>query len=270
VAKAENIGAQMTIDDKMIGNDMFTIMTNQESGKIALLVETLKVDELKSAIKFLGTSTQEITSISCDMSASYLKLIKDSFPKSNAVIDKFHVIKHVIDAVQSIRIRLKNELMKSLPRGKKKTKEDGLIFSDIELIRRCKYLLSKSQDKWKNYQSEMMTSLFERYSELKTAYQLSEYFKHWYNKSNCINPRIVIEQQLFTWYHKIEKSGLEEFKSVLKMVEKHEENILNYFENAITNAKAENMNSKIQRFVINNYGLRDKDFALYRIAKYFS
>lgn len=260
----------MTIDDKMIGNDMFTIMTNQESGKIALLVETLKVDELKSAIVFLGASTQKITSISCDMSPSYLKLIHDSFPNSNAVIDKFHVIKYVIDAVQSIRIRLKNELMKNLPKGRKRTKADSEIFSDIELIRRCKYLLSKSQDKWKNYQIEMMSLLFEKYSELKTAYQLSEYFKQWYNKSNCQNPRIIIEQQLFTWYNKIESSGLDEFKSVAKMVEKHEQNILNYFENAITNAKAENMNSKIQRFVINNYGLRDKDFALYRIAKYFS
>jgi len=54
------------------------------------------------------------------------------------------------------------------------------------------------------------------------------------------------------------------------MIEKHEKEIRNYFQNAITNAKAENINGKIQRFIMNNYGIRDKDFAIYRIAKYFS
>ena len=36
-----------------------------------------------------------------------------------------------------------------------------------------------------------------------------------------------------------------------------------------TNAKAERLNGKIQRFISNNYGIKDKDFALYRIKKYF-
>jgi transposase len=80
----------------------------------------------------------------------------------------------------------------------------------------------------------------------------------------------VIEQELFEWYELVEISHLKEFNSTVKMIEKHEENILNYFQNAITNAKAENMKGKIQRFITNNYGIRDKDFALYSIAKYFS
>jgi hypothetical protein len=45
---------------------------------------------------------------------------------------------------------------------------------------------------------------------------------------------------------------------------------LNYFQRKQTNAKAENMNGKIQRFITNNFGVRDKDFTLYRIANYFS
>ncbi|MDR2511410.1 MAG: transposase [Bacteroidales bacterium] len=46
--------------------------------------------------------------------------------------------------------------------------------------------------------------------------------------------------------------------------------MLNYFQNGTINAKAERINGKIQRFVSNNYGLRDKDFFLYRTAGYFS
>lgn len=270
VAKPENMGACMTVDDKQIGTDMFTIMTNQETGKIALLVETLKVAELEMAIIFLGNSTNKVENISCDMSASYLKFIKIAFPQSTIIIDKFHVVKNVLDALQSVRLRLKKELMAGLDKGNKKTKKDKQILSDLELLSRCKYLLNKKSDDWNNYQQEMVRELFEKFSELQTAFHITKYFREWYDKGNCKKLRILIQQELLDWYAKVKESTLEEFASVVKMVAKHEENILNYFQNAITNARAENMNSKIQRFVINNFGLRDKDFALYRIAKYFS
>jgi hypothetical protein len=46
---------------------------------------------------------------------------------------------------------------------------------------------------------------------------------------------------------------------------------LNYFSTgAQTNAKAERLNGKINRFIAANYGVKDKDFSLWRIARYFS
>ena len=54
------------------------------------------------------------------------------------------------------------------------------------------------------------------------------------------------------------------------MIQKHETQIIHFFKQDLTNAKAENMNGKIQRFVSNNYGIKDKDFFRYRTANYFS
>jgi transposase len=54
------------------------------------------------------------------------------------------------------------------------------------------------------------------------------------------------------------------------MIRKHEPEILNYFRRGLTNAEAENLNGKLQRFVSANYGLKNKDFFLYRTAGYFS
>jgi hypothetical protein len=54
----------------------------------------------------------------------------------------------------------------------------------------------------------------------------------------------------------------------VKMVPEPE--ILNYFRRGLTNAKAENLNGKLQRFISANYGLKNKDFFLYRTAGYFS
>ena len=55
------------------------------------------------------------------------------------------------------------------------------------------------------------------------------------------------------------------------MLRKHEYEVLNYFStNAQTNAKAERLNGKINRFIAANYGIKDKDFVLWRIKGYFA
>jgi transposase len=54
------------------------------------------------------------------------------------------------------------------------------------------------------------------------------------------------------------------------MFGKHEKEILNYFRNGLSTAKAENPNGKLQRFISANFGIKDKDFFLYRTAVYFS
>ena len=270
IAKPENMGAAMVLDDKQIGKDVFSIMTNYETGKIALLVETVKVHELKMATDFLGDSIEKVRSISCDMSPSYLSFIKSTFHNSQIVIDKFHVIRYVLDAVQGVRLGIKNQLLEGLPRSKRKTATDRKVLSELELLKRSKYLLTQPQGKWTEYQTEIANQVFDRFPDLKTAYQLSEAFKKWYSPSQPAKSKIMVEQNLYQWYEDVQTSELKQFNSVVKMIERHEENIINYFYSCQTNAKAENLNGRIQRFISNNYGMKDKDFNLYRLSLYFS
>jgi transposase len=46
------------------------------------------------------------------------------------------------------------------------------------------------------------------------------------------------------------------------MPRKRETQTVNYFRQGATNAKAERLNGKIQRFITQNYGLKDKYFFL--------
>ncbi|MDR1181061.1 MAG: transposase, partial [Bacteroidales bacterium] len=77
-----------------------------------------------------------------------------------------------------------------------------------------------------------------------------------------------IKSELCKWYEIA--WNIEEFKGTVKMLRKHEDEILNFFKHGHTNTKAERLNGKIQRFISNNFGLNDKDFFLFRIAGYFS
>jgi transposase len=113
-----------------------------------------------------------------------------------------------------------------------------------------------------------VNQLFEEHQALKTACLIGQKFKQWYDYQNHTGPLDKITQNLHDWYK--EAKQISEFESVIKMIRKHETEIINFFRNGITNAKAERLNGKIQRFVSANYGIKDKDFFLYRTAKYFS
>lgn len=263
------MGAKMAIDDKQIGKDVFTILTNQESQKIALMVESIKADELLASMQLLGSQNEVVKSISCDMAPSYLKLCRQVWPQASLVIDKFHVIKYVYDAVQEVRMEVKKQVLDQMPKGKQKQKSHEL-FSDLELLQRSRNLLNKQKTSWGETQKQIMQQVFEKFPTIQQAYNLAQEFRAWYDKSNCGSSQIAIERGLFNWYTSIEESKLKPFKSVIKMIEKHEKEIIAYFSTKITSAKAERLNGKIERFLSNNYGAKNKDFFLYRIKGYFA
>jgi transposase len=270
VFKPQNIGTKMSIDDKAIGHEGFSILSNGETGKIAMMIESCKSSEVSQAISLFGNDLAKIESISCDMAAGYLSVCSQEIPRAKIVIDKFHVIQYVYDAVLGVRTRIKKELSEQLTKGKEKTEQDYEILRKLEVLKHCRYRLTQSPEKWSDAGIEIMNQVFENHSQLSEAYQLAQKFKQWYNISNRIKATSVIVNDLHHWYLTVKHSQLNEFKSVVKMIRKHENQIINFFICHQTNAKAERLNGKINRFISNNYGIKDKDFALYRIAKYFS
>ncbi|MDR0681187.1 MAG: hypothetical protein LBG15_04965, partial [Dysgonamonadaceae bacterium] len=45
IFKPENLGENMSIDDKAIGHDGFTILSNNDTGKIAMMIESTRGEE---------------------------------------------------------------------------------------------------------------------------------------------------------------------------------------------------------------------------------
>lgn len=267
VFKPDNLGASMNIDEKMIGKRYCTILSNTETGKIALLIETMKPYLVKKAIELFGEKPLEnVKNICSDMSPMYKKLCKEVFTNAKLTVDKFHVIKQILEILQLMRLKLKNEL--------KKNNENQIInnlgWTKVELLEKSKYILYKSKITWGMDERLVAMELFRHLPQLETAYNLVEEIREWYDKKNIGKPRWWLKKQLGDWMQSTEKSGITEFKSARKMFTTHENEIIQYFENGHTNAKAENLNAKIQRFIINNYGLRDRDFFYYRVQVYFS
>ena len=268
VFKGENLGANMSIDDKAIGHTGFSILSNNDTGKIAMLVESTDSQEVEQAMGLFGKELYKIRNISMDMSPTYALVCNDLIPRARQVIDKFHVMKYVYDSVSEVRTKIGKELTATLTKGKKKTEEDRETLSELERLRRIRHSITQSPDKWNEGMKETVNRVFEKHDDLKMAYQISQNFKHWYDYRNRLKSTDEITKDLYQWYDQARQ--IKEFVNVIKMIRKHEDEIINFFKHGITNAKAERLNGKIQRFVSNNYGIKDKDFILYRIANYFS
>jgi transposase len=275
VLKPENFGEQMSVDEKMIDEEFYTVLTNRETGKIALLAETLQVADLNKLIDKTGEA-KKVKTITADLSPTYEKFCEQSFPDAMIVADKFHVVKHIIEAVQTLRLRIKQEEIARLPTTKKERREyekqTKLINGEsrIEMLTRSRYVLFKRTQNRTASQQKRAALLFETFPQIKAAYELTQQIRKWLDKENVGQYEWKTEQQLIHWYDCAEQAKLPEVENLIRIIGSNEEKIMNYFKTGKTNAKAEAMNAKIQRFIIANYGVRDKDFFLYRLARYYS
>jgi len=113
-------------------------------------------------------------------------------------------------------------------------------------------------------------ALFDRFPEIEKAYDLTCEFRNWMKKSNVGKGTSVLKKDIYAWFQKVEDSGIEELLNFKSMIERNLLVVLNYFKFNATNAIAENINSRLQRFIMINQGTRDREFFYFRMANYFS
>ena len=65
---------------------------------------------------------------------------------------------------------------------------------------------------------------------------------------------------LARWYNKVESFGDDGFSKVIDTFENHNDTIVNYFEDRLTNASAESFNAKIKAFRAQFRGVSDIKF----------
>lgn len=267
IMKPENMEEVMCLDEKMVGQKYTLVLSAYTSGKIALLADTLNPIASQQAIELLGKDRLlQVKKVNCDMSPMIGNIIKQTMPNAEIIVDKFHVMKHVVDAVNTVRLDIKKELKAE----KVMNRENPNNWTDIEFLEKAKYWLIMNPAKLQLDNSTLLKKLLEKYPLLKESYTLINEIRTWYDKKNIGKSRIKLEQEMERWMIKLEQSTIQAFKPIQKMMEKHEEEILAYFEKGHTNAKSENLNGRIQRFLMDSYGSRDRDFFFYRCQVYFA
>ena len=278
----ENITEHLSIDEVSLSKgELYTFVTNKSKNvrnkkSIVAVINGTEAKTIQSVLARIPLGKRnQVKEISMDMARNMHLAAENSFTNSRIVIDRFHVVRLVMDAMQHLRVKFRWEAIEEENKALKQAKENGkkyepqvLANGDTlkELLARSKYLLYKLEEDWTHNQAKRAALLFEKYPILKSVYKLSLQFRSIY-KNTC---KIKSFQQFNDWKEKITAMKIDEFNTVVYSIEYHLEDILNFFDNRNTNANAESFNSKIKSFRANLRGVTDVKFFLFRLQKLFA
>jgi len=232
--------AWIGMDEKSFrsGHNYISVINDLENSRVLEVVEGREGEAAGELItSSLDLKQREMVCGVCiDMSAPYITAIREYFPHADIVHDKFHISQHLGNAVDKTRRIEHAKLQKQGDESLTKTKylwlkgmehlsDDAL--SRIKMLGRCEFKVSK-------------------------AWYLKELFKHFWSRRD----KDYAERYFEYWEKEVASSGVEEMRKVARMLRKHLDNILTYFECYITNAFSEGINSKIQAIKANARGFR--------------
>ena len=278
----ENITDKLSIDEVSLSKgELYTFVTNKNTNvrnkkSVVAVINGTEAKVIQTVVEKLPIAQRnQVKEVSMDMARNMGLAVKNSFPKADIVIDRFHVVRLVMDAMQHLRVSFRWEAIEQENEAIKKAKEQGTkYYPEVlengdtvkELLARSRYLLYKLEDDWTLNQAKRAAILFKKYPRLEQAYKLTLSFRSIYKNTSKDKALTQFNQ----WKETVQQSKIDKFNTALNSVEYHLDNILNFFNNRSTNANAESFNSKIKGFRANLRGVTDVKFFLFRLEKLFA
>jgi transposase len=231
---------------KVIGLDEFSVkkrifdttISDLEERKVLGIVEGCGKTNLEKYFTALP-DPGIVKVVVMDMHEPFRQAVQMCLPKANIVVDKFHVITHINQALDKVRTRLQSKETK----GRR-----WLIFHN-------RYLLLRKAESLSPEEQLKLGRLFSLYPELAVAWKLKEGIREWYKSSS----RAEAEVSLYHWEESACKAGLKEFGIGLPMFKNWRGEILNYFDHRVTNGFVEGKNNRIKVIKRMAYGYRNID-----------
>ncbi|MBB3836020.1 transposase [Runella defluvii] len=256
----QNMGTHLSIDETSLSDgELYTILTNKAAkgrkGSIVGIIAGTKAETVIEILRKIPLKTRKkVTEITLDMAGNMALIAKRCFPLATQVTDRFHVQKLASEALQEIRIKYRwqaieaeNEAIEQAKATQTDYQPEVLSNGDTlkQLLARSRYVLYKKEKDWTENQKQRATLLFERYPDLKKAYELTMALSHIFENTH---DKLYGLARLAKWHEKVRQSGFKAFNTVARSIQNHYETILNYFDNRSTNASAESFNAKIKAF----------------------
>jgi transposase len=240
--QAETI-AKIGVDEKAFrrGHRYLTLVNDLEGSRVLYVAEDRKQSSLDG---FWETLTEEqldaIEAVALDMWDPYIASVQQHLPDADGkiVFDKFHIAKHLGEAVDQVR-RTEHKTLKAAG-------DDRLTGTRYDWLRHPAAMEPKDRREF----AEL------RKSGLKTA-------RAWALKEAAMALFSYVYQRParkhFRWWHNwAVRSRLQPIIGVARMLKRRFENIITYLRHRVTNAASESINSKIQWVKYTARGFRNK------------
>lgn len=200
-----------------------------------------------------------------DMYEPYLLVTKAMFKNAKYVVDRFHYVRYIMDAIDGIRKRLQKDYGYNSKeyRMLKNKKNIGLLrkrSNDIDWYAYIKRK-EKGKDVYKMTKT-ILNEMLEISDELDRGYDLKELFLDIIDNSTYETAK----EDLMIWIDLCQNSGIYEFVEASKTIENWLEYIVNSFiDKRYSNAYTEGLNNKIKVIKRNGFGYKNFEFFRLRL-----
>ena len=221
------------------GQNYVTVVADLEAHRVIYVTEgkdSTTVNRFVEDFQTHGGRPDDIQIVTCDMALGFRKGINDNFKNSTTIIDKFHVIKHVNDAVDATR------------KAEVKTNSE---------LSRTKYIWLKNDENLSDRQRAQKESLCKKHLKTARAYSMRVELQDIYSSCETRQDSEPRMKKLCSW---MMHSRLPEMKKFCGTLKSHWDEILNYFDNKYTNATLEGINSIIQNIKRRARGFRNEEY----------
>lgn len=110
----ENVEGTLSIDEVSLSKgDLYTIVTNKKTKtknkkSLVAIIDGTESKTIQNVLERIPIEMRnKVKEVSMDMARNMSLAIENSFPNARMVIDRFHVVRLVIDAMQYIRTQLR-------------------------------------------------------------------------------------------------------------------------------------------------------------------
>ena len=238
------------LDEKSFGRGHHygTVLSDLDHNRVLEIVEHREQASAEQALGALPPEQlRKIKVVAMDMWPAFMAAAQTTVPQADLVHDRFHVVKHLNDAVDTVR----------------KEEHADLSASSQDWLTGRKYLFLKSPQDWKAEEKQCFEELRRKDLKVTKAWGVRESFQSFWVFATRTGARAFFRR----WLTKAKACDLRPVTRVARMLEKHLPGLLNYITHHVTNAVTEGFNSKIQMIKSCARGFRS--FGNYRIAILF-
>lgn len=217
------------IDEKSFGHGQsyVTLMSDLEVGRVLEVVPERTKEACQELWQRLGQQQcQSVEAVAIDMWEPFLSATEAAASQAQIVHDKFHVSKHLNEAVDQVR----------------RSENRQLCSEGQDSLTGTKYLWLRNPENWNQNQKELFADLRNVGFKVAKAWQIKELFREFWR---CLDREEALAF-FKRWYSWASRCRLAPIKGVARMLKTHLNNLLTYFAHPITNATSEGFNSKIQ------------------------
>jgi len=179
---------------------------------------------------------QTLQVVCMDMWAAYANLVRDYAVNAQILFDRFHIVKHLNEAVDAARRDLWRQL----------TAKERVSFKGT------RWLLLKNPWNLSSGQKERLSTLVRWNSPLVRAWYLKESFQLFWTYRQPWRAK----QHLLRWMNSAMRSRLEPFKKFVGMLRSHLDGVLAWTKTRLSNGAVEGMNNKIKSISHRSFGFR--------------